>query len=119
MDVLYRGSFTGTPPYGLHPCLYSIVPTGLCLGYRGGVWEDGKVTLLWSSIRSNVSLQGLLYRDSASLHPCLYCVVPTGLAFWRVGGRSMQGLERNWEDRMNDFYDKKVGLLVEREYNCS
>ena len=66
--------------------------------------DDGEVTLLRSSIRSNVSLQGLrptgfipacilssrwdyfrtavLCRDSASLHPCLYYNVPTGLCVW-------------------------------------
>ena len=47
-------SFAGTPPYGLHPCLYSNVPTGLCWGY-------GEVTLLRSSERNGRFIQGFRY----------------------------------------------------------
>ena len=74
---------TGTPPFGLHPCLYYNVPTGLCLGYRGGVWADGKVTLLRSSIWNNTFYTGT---PPYGLHPCLYYNVPTGLAFGLWGG---------------------------------
>ena len=90
--------YTGTPPFGLHPCLYSVVPTGLfvCLvlqdilscftrhfGLRLGITNKfvllsacskigrtgWRVTLLRSSIRSNVSLQGL--RPLGSIPACI------------------------------------------------
>ena len=49
-----EGDFTGTPPFGLHPCLYYNVPTGLLfrLPFYAGV------TLLWSSIRNNTFYTG-------------------------------------------------------------
>ncbi len=70
------------------------------IGLRGHAWADGMVTLLRSSIRSNVSLQGLRFpafcfaRNRAAprqrlcmhnsalgllRHPCLYSAVTKGL----------------------------------------
>jgi|GEM_PF-5435199 len=34
--------YTGTPPFGLHPCLYSVVPTGLLFVlFHKTFWTDG------------------------------------------------------------------------------